>query len=130
MTKKITKPVDAHVGALVRARRIEIGMSQSTLADGIGLTFQQVQKYEKGSNRIGSSRMMQIANVLGVPPTFFFEGAPTAARISAKSQGTMDDLAGFLASKDGTALMKAFVKLPKEVRRSVVNLVDKIARTQ
>lgn len=127
MAKKVGKPVDTHVGSMVRARRLELGMSQEKLADAIGLTFQQVQKYEKGINRIGSSRLMQIANALNVPPTSFFEGAPTAARISAKNLDAMDYVAEFVTSRDGDSLMKAFAKLPKEVQHSVVTLVEKIA---
>ena len=130
MTKKVAKPVDTHVGALVRQRRLELGMSQEKLGDAIGLTFQQVQKYEKGTNRIGSSRLLQIANALSVPPTYFFEGAPTAVRISAKQQNSMDYVAAFISSKDGGELMKAFVKLPKDVQRSIVNLVDKISENE
>ncbi len=76
---KIPKPVDKHVGGRVRMRRLMLGMSQSALADAIGVTFQQVQKYEKGTNRMGSSRLQQVANVLQVPVKFFFEDVPRAA---------------------------------------------------
>ena len=130
MAKKIIKPVDTHVGALVRQRRLELGMSQEKLADAIGLTFQQVQKYEKGTNRIGSSRLMQIANALGVPPTYFFDGAPSALKVSAKSQTYLNDVTAFVASDDGVALMKAFAKLPHAVRRSIVALIEKIAENE
>lgn len=130
MAKKVIRPVDGHVGALVRQRRLEVGMSQEKLGDAIGLTFQQVQKYEKGTNRIGSSRLMQIANALGVPPTYFFEGAPTAVRVSAKQQDSMDYVSEFIGSKDGGALMRAFLRIPKDVQRSIVNLVDKIAENE
>jgi len=102
-------------------------MSQEKLGDAIGLTFQQVQKYEKGTNRIGSSRLMQIANALGVEPTYFFVGAPTATRPTAGNQQSMQYVGNFVASKDGDALMKAFARLPKDVQRSVVTLVEKIA---
>jgi transcriptional regulator with XRE-family HTH domain len=81
MAKKDIKEVDSHVGALVRDRRMALGMSQTALGEAIGLTFQQVQKYEKGVNRIGSSRLVQIANALKVSPTFFFDGAPTALKL-------------------------------------------------
>lgn len=130
MAKKVVRPVDGHVGARVRQRRLEVRMSQEKLADAIGLTFQQVQKYEKGTNRIGSSRLMQIANALGVPPTYFFEGAPTAVRVSAKQQDSMDYVAAFIGSKDGGALMRSFLKLPKDIQRSIVNLVDNIAKNE
>ena len=76
MAKKAPNPIDKHVGARVRMRRMMLSMSQEKLGDALGLTFQQVQKYEKGTNRIGASRLQQIANILQVPVSFFFEGAP------------------------------------------------------
>jgi transcriptional regulator with XRE-family HTH domain len=130
MAKKVVKPVDAHVGALVRKRRVEVCLSQEKLGDAIGLTFQQIQKYEKGTNRISSSRLMQIANTLKVPVTYFFERAPAATRITARASESMDYIADFVASKDGTALMKAFVRLPADVRRSIVNLVEQISENE
>ena len=76
MAKKAPNPTDKHVGARVRMRRMMLGMSQEKLGDALGLTFQQVQKYEKGANRIGASRLQQIAHILQVPVSFFFDGAP------------------------------------------------------
>src|SRR3954454_6900323 len=76
MLKKAPDPVDRHVGSRVRMRRMMLSMSQEKLGDAIGLTFQQVQKYEKGTNRIGASRLQQISDILQVSPEFFFEGAP------------------------------------------------------
>ena len=75
--KKIPNPIDRHVGSRVRMRRVMLGMSQEKLGGALGLTFQQVQKYEKGTNRIGASRLQQISRTLDVPPAFFFEGAPS-----------------------------------------------------
>src|SRR5664279_4730736 len=86
MAKKIPNPIDTHVGSRVRMRRLILSMSQEKLGDAIGLTFQQVQKYEKGTNRMGSSRLQQIANVLKVPVTFFFEGAPGQSKLDGKAQ--------------------------------------------
>ena len=77
--KKAPNPTDQHVGSRVRMRRMMLAMSQGKLGDALGLTFQQVQKYEKGTNRIGASRLQQISHILQVPVTFFFEGAPTAS---------------------------------------------------
>lgn len=74
--KKAPNPIDKHVGARVRMRRMMLSMSQEKMGDAVGLTFQQIQKYEKGTNRIGASRLQQFANVLQVPVAFFFEGAP------------------------------------------------------
>ena len=79
MAKKAPNPVDRHVGSRVRMRRMMLGMSQEKLGNALGLTFQQVQKYEKGTNRIGASRLQQIAHILQVPVSFFFEGAPSVA---------------------------------------------------
>src|SRR6266576_4882651 len=76
MAKKAPNPIDKHVGSRVRMRRMMLSMSQEKLGDALGLTFQQVQKYEKGTNRIGASRLQQIANILKVPPQFFFEELP------------------------------------------------------
>ena len=79
MAKKAPNPTDKHVGARVRMRRMMLGMSQEKLGDSLGLTFQQVQKYEKGTNRIGASRLQQMSGILQVPVSFFFEGAPRPA---------------------------------------------------
>src|SRR5437868_10904520 len=76
MIKKAPNPIDKHVGSRVRMRRVLIGMSQEKLGEALSLTFQQVQKYEKGTNRIGASRLQQISNILGVPVSFFFDGSP------------------------------------------------------
>jgi transcriptional regulator with XRE-family HTH domain len=130
MTKKSPNPIDKHVGSRVRMRRMMIGMSQEKLGEQLGITFQQIQKYEKGTNRIGASRLQQIASVLGVPVSFFFEGAPTLEPTSetgfseAASPAYVSD---FLATSDGLALTKAFMKVrdPK-VRRRIVDLVEAI----
>ena len=74
--KKAPNDTDKHVGSRVRMRRMILGMNQTALGDALGLTFQQVQKYEKGTNRIGASRLQHIAQILKVPVSFFFDGAP------------------------------------------------------
>src|SRR5690606_22396629 len=127
MTKKSPNPIDKHVGSRVRMRRMMINMSQEKLGEKLGITFQQIQKYEKGTNRIGASRLQQIANVLGVPVGFFFEGAPvpdgSAKGFSeAASPAYVSD---FLATSDGLALTKAFMKVTdSKVRRRIVDLVE------
>ena len=83
LAKKAPNPTDKHVGSRVRMRRMMLGMSQEKLGDALGLTFQQVQKYEKGTNRIGASRLQQISHTLQVSVAFFFEGAPSAQTLSA-----------------------------------------------
>ncbi|MGA8615091.1 MAG: helix-turn-helix transcriptional regulator [Xanthobacteraceae bacterium] len=76
MGKKGPSPADKYVGRRIRTRRRAVGMSQGKLGEALGLTFQQVQKYELGTNRIGAGRLLHVAHVLDVPITFFFEGAP------------------------------------------------------
>jgi transcriptional regulator with XRE-family HTH domain len=129
MTTKAPNPTDRHVGSRVRMRRMMLSMSQEKLGDALGLTFQQVQKYEKGTNRIGASRLQQISNILQVPVSFFFEGAPNQG--SANGMGEAPSpayVADFLATSDGLALTKAFMRIkdPK-LRRRIVDLVRQMA---
>ena len=111
-------------------RRMMLGMSQEKLGDGLGLTFQQVQKYEKGTNRIGASRLQQISHILQVPVAFFFEGAP---HVHGQSEGMKEApspayVADFLATSEGLALTKAFMRIKEpKVRRRIVDLVKQIA---
>ena len=108
-------------------RRLILSMSQEKLGDAIGLTFQQVQKYEKGTNRMGSSRLQQIANVLKVPVTFFFEGTPSQSKQDGKTQSPAF-VFDFLATSDGLALTKAFMRIKNvKLRRSIVRTVEVIA---
>ena len=129
MAKKVPNPIDRHVGSRVRMRRMMLGMSQEKLGDALGLTFQQVQKYEKGTNRIGASRLQQISLILQVPVAFFFEGAPPPPGIAtgleeAQSPAYVTD---FLATTDGLALVKAFMRIPNpKLRRRVVELVQEM----
>ena len=130
MAKKTPYPVDRHVGSRVRMRRMMLSMSQEKLGDGLGLTFQQVQKYEKGTNRIGASRLQQISHILQVPVAFFFEGAP---HVHGQSEGMKEApspayVADFLATSEGLALTKAFMRIKEpKVRRRIVDLVKQIA---
>ena len=127
MAKKIPNPIDTHVGNRVRMRRLILSMSQEKLGDAIGLTFQQVQKYEKGTNRMGSSRLVQIANVLKVPVTFFFEGTPGQSKLDGKAPSPAY-VSNFLATSDGLALTKAFMRIKDaKLRRSIVKTVEEIA---
>ena len=130
VAKRLPNPTDTHVGSRVRIRRMTIGKSQSWLADAVGLTFQQIQKYEKGTNRIGSSRLQQFANILEVPISFFFDGAPgTSSRRTASAAGSSTAyLSKFVSSEDGLALIKAFMKIKDtKLRRGIANLVERIA---
>ena len=128
---KAPNPVDKYVGSRVRMRRIMLGMSQEKLGEALGLTFQQIQKYEKGTNRIGASRLQQIAQILQVPVAFFFEGAPHApggaptGMSEAPSPAYVSD---FLATSDGLSLTKSFMRIKNsKLRRRIVDLVEQIA---
>ena len=129
MPSKAPNPVDKHVGSRVRMRRLMVGMSQERLGDALGLTFQQIQKYEKGTNRIGASRLQQISEILQVPVSFLFEGAPGG---TANADGVSDApspayVAEFLATTEGLALIRAFTRIPDiKLRRAIVDLVQQI----
>ena len=130
MAKKAPNPIDKHVGSRVRMRRMMLGMSQEKLGDAIGLTFQQVQKYEKGSNRIGASRLQQIALILQVPVSFFFEGAPPPP---IQASGFVvpldpDHTTGLLSTSEGLSLARAFMRVRNvRLRRRIVELVEEMA---
>jgi transcriptional regulator with XRE-family HTH domain len=121
--------IDAHVGSRLRMRRIERGMTQEKLAEKFRLTFQQVQKYEKGANRMGSSRLQQAADILGVPVSYFFEGGTDGPFVSAGDVASsyVDD---FVASEDGLRLAKAFMSTRPALQRRIVALVNEIASEQ
>ena len=130
MSKKSPNPIDKHVGSRVRMRRMMLGMSQEKLGDALSLTFQQVQKYEKGTNRIGASRLQQISDTLQVPPSFFFEGAPHMAGHNGKQGATESPayVSDFLATSDGLNFIKAFQGIKDgKVRRRIVELTEQIA---
>jgi transcriptional regulator with XRE-family HTH domain len=132
IAKKAPNPIDKHVGSRVRMRRMMLGMSQEKLGNSLGLTFQQVQKYEKGTNRIGASRLQQISQILQVPVSFFFEGAPnvgTSPRVEGMGEAPSPAyVSDFLATSDGLALTKAFMRISdSKLRRRIVDLVEQIA---
>jgi transcriptional regulator with XRE-family HTH domain len=130
VVKRIANPVDKHVGSRIRMRRLMLGMSQEKLGNGLGLTFQQVQKYEKGTNRIGAGRLQLISQLLQVPLPFFFEGAP---HLPGQPSGigpapSPAYVFNFLATSDGLALTKAFMQIKQaSLRRRIVYLVEEIA---
>jgi transcriptional regulator with XRE-family HTH domain len=121
-------PIDTHVGSRVRMRRMMLGMSLEKLGEAFGLTFQQVQKYEKGMNRMGASRLQQAADILGVTVPFFFEGGesgPYKPDGSALSPAYIDD---FVSSEDGLRIIKAFMRIARPaVRHRIVDVVQEIA---
>nr|WP_325050348.1 helix-turn-helix transcriptional regulator [Hyphobacterium indicum] len=120
--------IDAHVGSRVRLRRQLMKMSQEKLGDELGVTFQQVQKYERGANRIGASRLYSLANVLDVPVNFFFDGLTGVAAGGVAETEQSPIVYDFIQSSDGVALAEAFsrIKTPK-VRRRVLELVRSLA---
>src|SRR3954447_25528658 len=128
-TQKSPNPVDRHVGSRVRMRRMLIGMSQEKLGAALGITFQQIQKYEKGTNRIGASRLHQIARVLGVPIEFFYEGAPQIEGATGMAESPSPAyVADFLSTAEGLDLMKAFMGIKeRRIRRRLVDLVRVLA---
>jgi transcriptional regulator with XRE-family HTH domain len=130
MAKKSPNPTDKHVGSRVRMRRMMLGMSQEKLGDALGLTFQQVQKYEKGTNRIGASRLHHTAHILQVPVAFFFEGAPNVPGFPARKDDapSPEYVSDFLATADGLAIARAFTRIrDAKLRRCIADLVVKIA---
>jgi transcriptional regulator with XRE-family HTH domain len=128
--KKAPNPIDKHVGSRVRMRRMMLAMSQEKLGDALGLTFQQVQKYEKGTNRIGASRLQQISHILQVPVEFFFEGSPSlpGSGNGVKDAPSASYVSDFLATSEGLSLTKAFTRIKEpKLRRRIVDLVEEIA---
>lgn len=125
--KKSPNPVDKYVGSRMRMRRLLVGMSQEKLGEALGITFQQVQKYEKGTNRVSASRLQQASKVLGVPVDFFYEGGPQTETTQtgfaeAPSSAYVSD---FLMTNDGVQLVRAFLRIKDSaVRRRVIDLID------
>ncbi|MCA1491051.1 MULTISPECIES: helix-turn-helix domain-containing protein [Sinorhizobium/Ensifer group] len=129
--KKKPNPIDIHVGSRIRLRRTMLGMSQEKLGESLGITFQQIQKYEKGTNRVGASRLQNIATILNVPVSFFFEDAPgegTGVQSGMSESSSSNYVVDFLSSSEGLQLNRAFVRIsdPK-VRRKLVDLVKALA---
>lgn len=125
------RPVDKHVGSRVRMRRLMLGMSQSKLGDALGITFQQLQKCEQGTNRIGASRLQELSAILKVPVSFFFKDAPGSDGKRTKGDQAVSRLSSFLATRDGIALNEAFPKIKDaKLRRRIVELVEQIVAAQ
>jgi transcriptional regulator with XRE-family HTH domain len=133
MAKRNANPIDVHVGNRVRMRRMLIGMSQEKLGDQLGLTFQQVQKYEKGSNRVSASRLFQMAQILGVTVQFFYDDMPGSVSGQA-STGFAENKNGelimdLISSSEGLQLNQAFIDIENpDVRRRIIDLVKVLGR--
>jgi transcriptional regulator with XRE-family HTH domain len=121
--RTILNPVDSQVGARVRARRLVLGISQEDLGKAVGVSFQQIQKYEKGANRIGASRLQKLSHALQIPISYFFEGMG-----GGKSDVEGDHIIAFLATSQGLALAKGFMRIKNpQVRRRIVDFVSSVA---
>jgi transcriptional regulator with XRE-family HTH domain len=118
---------DVFVGNRIRMRRLMLKMSQSDLGKPCGITFQQIQKYEKGTNRVGASRLQQFAKVLDVPVAFFFDGlGPPAAK---QKDAFLDFARELMTTRDGLALAKAFMAIKQgPLRRAIVHIVEEFAK--
>lgn len=125
--KKKPNPIDVHVGSRIRLRRNMMSMSQEKLGESLGITFQQIQKYEKGTNRVGASRLQAISSILGVPVSYFFEDAPGGEAVETRGlaeDGSVSFVADFLNSAEGIQLNRAFVQISDpRVRRKILELV-------
>ena len=127
--------LDRYVGNRIRMRRLELGMSQEKLGEALGITFQQVQKYEKGTNRVSVSRLHHIAETLGVPLTYFYEGgiasglgsSSKSGRAGANAENAAALISDFLAAPDAPAVARGYLKLTAAERRQVVQLVQQLS---
>lgn len=129
--KKKPNPIDIHVGSRIRLRRNMLGLSQEKLGENLGITFQQIQKYEKGTNRVGASRLQAISSILSVPVAFFFENVPEQANQPSNSFAEENEttyVVDFLHTSEGVQLTRYFTKIsdPK-VRRKLIELVKTLA---
>ncbi len=128
-SQKSPHPIDKHVGSRIRMRRALLGMTQQRLADALHLTFQQVQKYEKGTNRVSASRLQQIATLLGVEVGFFYEGASQVPGGSGAVDRQAVLLAEVSSSSEGVRLINSFVRISDPiVRRRLADLAEGIAQ--
>ena len=137
MPKRSMNPIDAHVGARVRLRRMLIGMSQEKLGEMLGVTFQQIQKYEKGANRIGASRLYEVSKILDVPVQFFFDDLPgEGEKPIARPHGFSENggepfVMDFVSSTEGLSLNRAYTGIKDgKVRRGILDLVRSIAGSE
>lgn len=127
--KKRPNPIDIHVGSRIRLRRNLLGLSQEKLGESLGITFQQIQKYEKGTNRVGASRLQAIASILEVPVSYFFQDAPGGAAVEGMEEDNSTTyVVDFLSSTEGLRLNRAFIRIsdPK-VRARIIDLVRSLA---
>lgn len=129
MLKKSPNPIDIHVGSRIRMRRTIVGISQEKLGEALGVTFQQVQKYEKGTNRVGASRLQRMAEVLNVQIGFFFEGNLAGDLPISDSQ--KDPVSAFVTTREGIALITAFSAIEdRHVRQTIISLARSLSASK
>lgn len=128
MPRKEPNPIDRHVGNRVRTQRMLAGVSQERLGEALGVSFQQIQKYEKGSNRISASRLQQIAHLLRVEVSAFFQGAPPSASLVTAARSNGSEVLDFTLTSEGVQLNRAFVKIrSSHIRRKLIDLAETLA---
>jgi transcriptional regulator with XRE-family HTH domain len=126
--KKAPKPTDRHVGRRIRVRRRALGISQTALGEAVGVTFQQIQKYENGTNRIGAGRLQEIADALECEPAWFFQDRPGSPRVKPDAAQCADpELSAFLADAHASDMVRRFVRLPPRIKRAIAYLIAAIA---
>jgi len=130
MSVHFPNPVDVHIGGRIRLARITLSMSQEKLGERLGLTFQQVQKYEKGANRVGGSRLWHISQILEVPPAFFFEGLDDPALDDAGTAAVVNERNAFMSTVEGQKLATRFLAIESDaVRQRMLDLMATLATT-
>jgi transcriptional regulator with XRE-family HTH domain len=123
VTAKTVKPVDVHAGSRLRARRLQLGLSQEKIAKSVGLTFQQVQKYEKGMNRMGASRLQQFANLLDVSPGYFFIDAPGGNSDNGQDAELIAAYNKFVGEQDGWKIIREWVELSNDAQNALLAMM-------
>ncbi len=122
-------PDDVYIGLRLRARRLDLGLSQTDVGEPLGVSFQQIQKYERGTNRISGSVIVKLADVLDCPPAYFFEGAPGVRHRAGDPPAPRREMSDFMASSDGITIAQSFVRIASpEIRRSIVHLIETSGR--
>ncbi|WP_212111145.1 helix-turn-helix domain-containing protein [Bartonella queenslandensis] len=126
-TRKKPDPIDIYVGTRIRLRRNILGLTQEKLGEKLGITFQQIQKYEKGTNRIGASRLQAIAEIMDVPVSYFFDKGLTSQQVEGFAENDHNFM-DFCSSSEGIQLMRAFTNISDaKVRRKIIDLAKALS---
>ena len=126
-TRRQTAPTDVHIGQRIRERRMTLRISQEKLGDALGLTFQQVQKYEKGTNRVSAAILQKIAGILSAPIIWFYEGSPGATDLTSGTEIVFDHGSAFLSTRDGVAIAEAWPLIEPGARKRLLDLIRALA---